>query len=237
MFEIHLANWITPCRVIMRTLGEPFGWLFVIYRCVVGFSVMNVIGAVFVQQTMSVAQEDSDIMILQKQRAVERYNAKLRALFKALDQDGDKMLSRTEFESMGKDSSLKAWMGALDINPDDLEGLFDLLDTGDGFISTEEFLCGAQRLKGTAKNIDMAQLLVVSSRVEGNINRISQKLDDEVVVRLDKLENCAPGSRQPRRRFAEPVQDAGAISRVMQGIADLAPDKSSWNPLGRSTST
>jgi len=182
MFEIHLANWITPCRVIMRTLGELYGWFFVIYRCVVGFSVINVISAVFIQQTMAVAQNDQDIMILQKQRATERYKSKLTALFKALDDNGDSELSRVEFDKMATEPSLKAWMGALDIDAGDLEGLFDLIDTGDGLISIEEFICGGQRLKGTAKNIDMAHLLVMVGRLEGNVAQLCQKLQQHEVA-------------------------------------------------------
>jgi len=177
----------------MDSLGEFYGDVFVFYRCVFGFALMNVIGAVFVQQTMSVAQQDNDIMIVQKQRAAQSYRDKLMALFKALDDSGDGMLSRDEFEAMGTDPQLQAWMNALDINVHDLEGLFDLLDSGDGYVSVDEFLTGAQRLQGVAKNIDMAHLMVTVSRLEKNVqqlreNSIAAELMPKLEPRLVQLE-------------------------------------------------
>jgi len=166
MFEIHMANWATPCRVFMETLGEVWGDFFVFYRCIMGFALMSVIGAVFVQQTMSVVQNDNDIMILKKQKEAEVYNKKLKTLFSLLDKDADRMLSRMEFDAIKEDTALKAWMSALDMEPADLEGLFDVLDTGDGMVSVEEFLLGASRIRGQAKSIDMAHLLSSVGRLE-----------------------------------------------------------------------
>merc|ERR1712157_204256 len=110
-----------------------------------------------------------------------------------------------------------------DINPDDLQGLFDLLDTGNGSISTEEFVCGSQRLKGSAKNIDMAHLLVIVGKMEGTVDRILEKLENEIAVRLELLEQRAPRSRQQRWQPAEPVHSEDTMSLVMKGIADLVP--------------
>jgi len=172
MFEIHMANWATPCRIYMETLGEIWGDLFIFYRCIMGFALMSVIGAVFVQQTMSVVQNDQDIMILKKQKEAESYNRKLKMLFSALDKDTDNNLSRAEFDAVKEDADLKAWMSALDIEPTDLENLFNLLDSGDGMVSVEEFLMGASRVRGQAKSIDMAQLLSLMLRLERAVTDI-----------------------------------------------------------------
>jgi len=172
MFEIHMANWARPCRIYMETLGEIWGDLFIFYRCIMGFALMSVIGAVFVQQTMSVVQNDQDIMILKKQKEAEGYNRKLKMLFSALDKNTDNNLSRTEFDAVKEDADLKAWMSALDIEPTDLENLFSLLDSGDGMVSVEEFLMGASRVRGHAKSIDMAQLLSLMLRLERTVTDI-----------------------------------------------------------------
>mmetsp|Transcript_80700 Transcript_80700/g.159880 ORF Transcript_80700/g.159880 Transcript_80700/m.159880 type:complete len:638 (+) Transcript_80700:64-1977(+) len=218
MFEIHMANWATPCRLIMNTLGEEIGDIFVFYRCILGFSLMSVIGAVFVQQTMAVAQHDKDVMIQQRQKASERYASKLRELFSTLDENGDGMLSREEFDTMGTDARLKAWMNALDISPDDIERLFNLLDNGNGVISSDDFLLGAQRLKGPAKNIDMAQLIMVASRIEKNLellNTNGETANEEVLPRLESLE-MQVGSllAQRERPSAHPsVPSMGSVFR------------------------
>jgi len=175
MFEIHMANWIRPCRVLMETLGEFWGSLFVFYRAIVGFAVMSVISAVFVQQTMSVVQNDNDIMILKKQKEATMFNNKLKQMFAALDQNEDGMLSRAEFDLVTRDEELKIWMSALDIEPDDLEGLFNLLDTGDGMVSMEEFLMGATRVRGNAKSIDMVHLLMGMGKLERSVHAMKEQ--------------------------------------------------------------
>merc|ERR1712241_1628771 len=178
MFEIHMANWATPCRIYLETLGEIWGDIHVFYRCIMGFALMNVIGAVFVQQTMSVVQNDNDIMILKKQKEAESYNNKLKSLFSALDKDNDGNLTRMEFDEITQDAELKVWMRALDIDPEDLEGLFDLLDTGDGVVSMDEFLIGATRVQGPARSIDVAHLLTGMSRLERMLEEAKNSFPD-----------------------------------------------------------
>merc|ERR1719471_1391066 len=77
MFEIHLANWAPACRVLVDEVGEVYGLAFVCYRCLAAFAVLNVINAVFIQQTMKVAQNNSEVRIMQTQRAQEHYNRQL----------------------------------------------------------------------------------------------------------------------------------------------------------------
>jgi len=184
MFEIHMANWAAPCRVVLNNIGEVWGNALVCYRCVMGYALMSVLGAVFVQQAMSVQQQDQELMILRRAKETDRYTKKLKSLFEAMDTDGDGQLTRKEFDVVTQDQELKHWMESLDINPDDLQGLFDLLDTGDGFVSADEFLTGATRVRGDARNIDVAQLMVTVSRLEimaekkmGNMTKLLHKVD------------------------------------------------------------
>jgi len=187
MFEVHMANWAAPCRIMINTVGELYGNIFVLYRCIVGFALMSVIGAVFVQQAMSVQQQDQDLIILRRQKEAKDYRKKLLNLFSVLDKNRDGQLSIKEFEDITADADLKAWMESLEINLDDLQGLFGLLDTGDGFVSADEFLTGATRVRGSARNIDVAQLLVMVNRMEPILHRVD-RIGRDVVVRLDKLE-------------------------------------------------
>merc|ERR1719362_701522 len=213
MFEIHMANWAKPCRVLVETLGEMVGNIFIFYRCIAGFALMSVIGAVFVQQAMSVQQQDQDLTILRKQKEAESYSRKLRQLFSDLDNDGDGQLSKQEFEAITEDPDLKAKMESLDINPDDLQGLFTLLDTGDGFVSADEFLTGATRVRGSARNIDVAQLLVMVNRLEQTIHRMDKLLGGDVVVRLEKLEELLARPKQKRSSWAlDILQSPGMFS-------------------------
>merc|ERR1711992_387778 len=81
MFEIHLANWSPACRVLVDEVSEWYGVFFIAYRCLAGFAVLNVINAVFIQQTMKVAANNMDIMIMQKNKQEKQYRNRFREVF------------------------------------------------------------------------------------------------------------------------------------------------------------
>ena len=41
MFEILFANWGPPCRVLVDFVDEAFSLFFLVYRCMIGFAVLN----------------------------------------------------------------------------------------------------------------------------------------------------------------------------------------------------
>lgn len=165
MFEILFANWSPPCRVLMDNVAEEFFVFFLIYRCLVGFAVLNVVNAVFVQQTMKVAQNDEETVYLQREKAHSSYTKKLNSLFEELDESGDGILSKEEFDAVLRSPKLKFWISQLDIESHDLISFFNLLDDGSGMISVQEFLDGALRLKGSAKTLDMAHVMKISKQL------------------------------------------------------------------------
>jgi len=138
----------------------------------VGFAVMSVISAVFVQSTMKVAQQDQELLIAQKQRDREASQRNLKALFHEIDTSGDGFLSRPELLAVVDEPKMALFMHALDIDTKDLTTLFDLLDDGDGEISVEEFLGGIGRLRGAAKAIDMAAVMASCSKIENMIKSL-----------------------------------------------------------------
>merc|ERR1712217_384741 len=77
MFEITFANWAPPCRLLLDNVSEAFGFFFLIYRCMIGFAVLSVIQAVFIQQTMQAAQADDDVIIRAKELEKQKYAEKL----------------------------------------------------------------------------------------------------------------------------------------------------------------
>jgi len=177
MFEIMLANWAQACRVLVNNVSEFFTVAFLVYRCCLGYAVLNVISAVFIQQTLRVAQNDKDIMIMQRKRAQEDYARKLRALFSYVDSSGDGRVSWDEFNILIDDPHLKTWMSALELDPHDLEGLFRLIGTGAGEIAVDEFVHGASLLKGSARAIDMAHVLAKVKRIEQKIDSLCENAD------------------------------------------------------------
>eukprot|EP00913_Durusdinium_trenchii_P012810 g12028.t1 len=78
MFEVLFANWGPPCRVLVENISEYFSIFFLLYRCVLGFAVLNVVNAVFVQQTIKTASSDEELAFKQKERDIAM-NAKAAA--------------------------------------------------------------------------------------------------------------------------------------------------------------
>ncbi|CAK9003643.1 unnamed protein product [Durusdinium trenchii] len=158
MFEILFANWGPPCRVLVENVSEWFSLFFLLYRCVVGFALLNVVNAVFVQQTMKTASSDEELAFKQKERDVALYTRKVRKLFQSMDDSGDGALNLEEFAKLANSPKLKFWMSQLELEYHDLLSLFEFLDNGDGQITLAEFIDGAGRLKGSAKAIDVWRL-------------------------------------------------------------------------------
>ncbi|CAE7279902.1 Catsper1 [Symbiodinium natans] len=155
MFEILFANWSPPCRVLVENISEWFSIFFLLYRCVLGFAVLNVVNAVFVQQTMKTASSDEELAFKQKERDVALYTRKVKKLFQSMDSSGDGSINKEEFSKLVNSPMLKFWMGQLELEYHDLMSLFEFLDNGDGEITLMEFIEGAARLRGGAKALDI----------------------------------------------------------------------------------
>eukprot|EP00928_Gymnodinium_smaydae_P001704 TRINITY_DN10614_c0_g1_i1.p1 TRINITY_DN10614_c0_g1~~TRINITY_DN10614_c0_g1_i1.p1 ORF type:complete len:320 (+),score=35.09 TRINITY_DN10614_c0_g1_i1:80-961(+) len=160
MFEVLFANWAPPCRVLVENVHEAFTLAFLVYRCIIGFAVLNVVSAVFVQQTMKVAAADEEHAFRQRSKDQTKYGRLIQRLFSQLDASGDGLICLTEFKNMLQLPKLKFWLSRLDLEYHDLLGLFELLDDGDENISLDEFTAGVFRLKGQAKSIDVWRLEV-----------------------------------------------------------------------------
>ncbi|CAE8646917.1 unnamed protein product [Polarella glacialis] len=89
MFEILFANWAPACRVLVENVSEWFSIFFLLYRCVLGFALINVLNAVFVQQTLKPASTDEDLAFKQKQKDQVKYTQKVKKMFESVDVSSD----------------------------------------------------------------------------------------------------------------------------------------------------
>ncbi|CAE7040400.1 NaCP60E [Symbiodinium sp. CCMP2592] len=208
MFEVLFANWAPACRVLMDNVSEWYSTVFIIYRCFVGFAVLNVVNAVFVQSTMKVAQADDEFLAAEKQRQQDAYRKRLTNLFKQVDSSGDGKIDIEEFGFLLENPKLQVWMGQLEIETTDLVGLFQMLDDGDGEISLEEFEAGIMRMKGYARSFDLNKIEREMQKMQTKVEQVKRDnqyykaVNRELKKRLRSLleqrwEGNAP-SRTPR---------------------------------------
>merc|ERR1719210_1365309 len=129
----------------------------------------------------------------QKNKEKRRYATKLLRLFERLDESGDGFINRQELEFLLKDDSMKLLMSTLELELDDLEALFQLLDDGDDLISPQEFVQGLMSMKGTAKALDVVTLLSI-------VRRIEDKMDAQVDALRTSPKDAKSGSESALKK-------------------------------------
>jgi len=176
MFEITLANWVPPCRLLMDNISVWYAVFFMVYKLSVGFAVVNVINAVFIQQTMKVAATDESILVMQKEQQSQKYQARLKRVFSQLDTSGNGFFTWEEFQHAMANKRVKALISALEVEVREALALFKLLDHGDGQVSWDDFVYGMQRLRGTAQSVDVMTLLCLQRKEARQIAKVHKEL-------------------------------------------------------------
>jgi len=159
MFELTLANWPPISRLLYESVT---GWFIVIalaHKLAIGVAVIGVINGVFMQETFKVAQQDDEIMMRRALQASRTHADKMRRLMETADQSGEGQLDLEEFRRMFEDPGIKAWLASMELNPGDVDALFQMMDDGDGTLTVDEVIKGVAKFKGVARNLDLHMML------------------------------------------------------------------------------
>jgi len=176
MFEISVGNWAPACRTLMEDVSEWFGLFFILYSCTLCFAVVNVIRAVFIAETGRIAAGDDEIAMMRKEQNKAALAQKLQDVFEELDDSGDGVVNQYEFDQLMTDTIMQKYLSTLDVDINDMQVLFRILDDGDGNISLDEFCKGVVMVKGQAKAIDMIRVEKSVIRIENKINHAVKHL-------------------------------------------------------------
>merc|ERR1719215_1004377 len=177
MFEITLGNWLPPCRALVENISEWYMLFSIVHKLIIGFSVLSVITAVFIQETFKVATFDDRIMLMSKDRARRVHAQKIWELFKRSDGDDDGYMEREEVEGILGNSDVRMWLAAMELDVDDVTLFFRDIDRdGDGRISYEELVQGVSRLKGSARSYDLMKLQNTANQLREVMQEVNQRL-------------------------------------------------------------
>merc|ERR1719282_1832876 len=77
MFELTLANWPPISRMLYENVSQWFILITILHKLTIGFAVVGVINAVFIQETFNAAQEDDEIMLRRAQNASRTHARKM----------------------------------------------------------------------------------------------------------------------------------------------------------------
>eukprot|EP00747_Dinoflagellata_sp_TGD_P086707 gnl/TRDRNA2_/TRDRNA2_163385_c1_seq2.p2 gnl/TRDRNA2_/TRDRNA2_163385_c1~~gnl/TRDRNA2_/TRDRNA2_163385_c1_seq2.p2 ORF type:complete len:177 (-),score=36.04 gnl/TRDRNA2_/TRDRNA2_163385_c1_seq2:155-685(-) len=127
----------------------------------------------------SVAADD-DLAIRKKAAEKNQLIGRLKHVFEELDESGDGILTRKEFDQILTDNRMKTWLSALEVDVTELVSLFSVLDDGDGEISIDEFIHGVSKARGHAKAIDVLTLLKHTVKLDAKIDAIVDTIESKM---------------------------------------------------------
>lgn len=159
MFELTLGNWVPISRILSEKVSEWYTIFTLAFQVVLGFAVIKVITGVFLTETMKVASMDDSIMLKSKERAVRLHKEKMGRLFEHADLDSNGCIDCVEFHQLLQDKEVRQWLSSMELDiwtEQDGDALFTMIDDGDGLVTLDELVKGVARLKGQARNVDLA---------------------------------------------------------------------------------
>ncbi|CAE7577260.1 Scn11a [Symbiodinium natans] len=178
LFEITFAgNWPTNVRPVLENVSDMFVIPFILYITIVTFAALRVITAVFLKDTLEAAANDAEHQVTEKLKRKAQYVEKLEAMFKAIDDTGNGMITEERLNALLSNSTVRAYLETLDLAVPEGTALFHILDNGDGEVTLEEFIDGILRCKGPARAIDQVAL-------HADIRQLDNKLTVAMQLRL-----------------------------------------------------
>merc|ERR1719335_849836 len=191
---ITFDNWATDIVRPMSEVSPITTWVVVVVVVVCTFGVLNVIVAVMVERTLTIAKENRDIIGGVLEKTEKELLKSMAEDFFALDEDGSGELDFEEFQKLIRTPNFSFKCRLLGIFEDEAEGLFELMDAdSSGTVSPEEFIAGLQKLKGPAKGQDLVQLISFAQKQCSRASRFCERIAklnvtaDRVQKRLNSI--------------------------------------------------
>eukprot|EP00747_Dinoflagellata_sp_TGD_P089293 gnl/TRDRNA2_/TRDRNA2_164269_c0_seq3.p1 gnl/TRDRNA2_/TRDRNA2_164269_c0~~gnl/TRDRNA2_/TRDRNA2_164269_c0_seq3.p1 ORF type:complete len:714 (+),score=113.62 gnl/TRDRNA2_/TRDRNA2_164269_c0_seq3:70-2211(+) len=196
LFEATFSgSWPNYARPMVEDMHAAFSIFWVLYNVIISFAVLRVIGAIFLNETIRAANNDAEMMVMNKLKEKEIFTEKLRAFFKAADTSGDGLMDADEFQAMLDDPHVITWLQVVELEIYEVMALFRLLDdNGDGAVSFEEFLGGAMRLKGNARAIDSIAIMHEQTKLR-NMVTVSKDMTAKLVAEVNALTDSLTNHR------------------------------------------
>jgi len=230
LFEITFAgNWPVSVRPVLEKASHAFVIFFVLYVTVVVFAVIRVISAVFLKDTFDAAQNDAEQLVIDKLRLKSQYISKLERIFRAIDAEGEGVVTEDRLMQILANPKVAAYFQTLDLDVHEGRALFHLLDNGDGEVTLEEFIDGIMRCKGTARAIDQVAMHADLKQLNRRIGKLYK--DVHLMMKQNNPDALRGFSHDHRgHRQAEHLK----VFRIDASMS-MSPDGASWTSPRRTS--
>lgn len=180
-------SWAVVARPIIYAMPEA-AIIFLLFMGIASIVLFNLMTAIVVKNAFDASEADEEAKAQQQVQQQAKIAQDLRAMFIALDEDGSGTLTREEFTDVLDDVLFIRQMKVLDIDLEELPDIFDILDDGNGAITTEEFCLGLTRLQGVAMSRDMLRCTSRNKQLNTRFDEVRNCLGNKVDKALANVE-------------------------------------------------
>eukprot|EP00929_Paragymnodinium_shiwhaense_P045735 TRINITY_DN23325_c0_g1_i2.p1 TRINITY_DN23325_c0_g1~~TRINITY_DN23325_c0_g1_i2.p1 ORF type:complete len:449 (-),score=54.77 TRINITY_DN23325_c0_g1_i2:226-1572(-) len=153
------ANWAELAQPLIQ-LGPDVMLGFLLYVALVQWVFLNVITGCFCESAAAAARKDVALAVERHRKHRDSFLDRCRAIFKAIDRDGDGLLEAHEMKAYLHSEPAHALFASMQLDVSDVHGFFEMLDEdGSEYVDLDEFMFGCLRLQGGATALDMAKLI------------------------------------------------------------------------------
>merc|ERR1719506_316372 len=162
-------DWRNAADPLAQGIGPSMTVAFCIFIAFTTFSLLNIVTGVFVEAALQNTKEEADLNMVD--RLWEVFN------IEKLPANG--RISYFDFVNHLENVQMKSYFKSVDLDISEAKNLFRLLDVDDsGSIQAEDFVMGCLRLRGSAKAIDLATLMLETRRYHRKTQTQIAKLHD-----------------------------------------------------------
>jgi len=193
-------DWIRVARPL-RQVGGFFFALFLSYIGIFVFVVMNIVNSIFIETILAHAARDHGLMVESQMEKKEEYVANLATVFQDMDVNNDGEVTYDEFCQQLYCPRLQAFVASLGMEITDAKKFFEVLsEKGTRSIDIATFVGGCIKLRGPAKSIDLADLVMGNQKAHreqqeafkniANLHQIAndrQASDQHILRDIDQL--------------------------------------------------
>lgn len=159
-------------------VSQPAACLLLFYVYFVIFGVVNVVTSVFVDAAHKASLSDREHVVNCELQRNKAYAKAVTEFFHDADTNDSGHLSWEELSNFLQSSKNKAHLATLDLDVTQARALYTLVDINrSNCVAIEDFVQGCQRLKGTAKAIDLSMLQFSCEQIMGELEHMLGELE------------------------------------------------------------
>merc|ERR1712048_1266193 len=157
-------------------MGYMFTVFWVIWVVAINFTLLRIVGAFFLRETMENAVRDEERCAMMQLKRKGELSEVLRVMFQTADTSGDGAITQDEFDVMMAQPSVLAHFGDMGLDIDEVNAFFSVLTSDDGQADYNEFINGALAMASSSPTLDRMKSLQNQLRIERDVMDIRSRV-------------------------------------------------------------